>query len=86
MFLAPRRPMMGIGHARRLLVLHDVARPPEPGGGRRPGRTASAAARPATGPALSPLVANLQAADALRESGVLTEEEFQNVKRKLLEA
>ena len=37
-------------------------------------------------PALSPLVANLQAADALRESGVLTEEEFQNVKRKLLEA
>ena len=86
MFLAPRRPMMGIGmlggssyytmsrvRQNQAEAAARAAPPPPP-------------PAPPPAPALSPLVANLQAADALRESGVLTEEEFQNVKRRLLEA
>ena len=85
MFLAPRRPMMGIGmlggsaytaarvRQNQANAAALAAPPPPP-------------PAPPPAPALSPLVANLQAVEALRESGVLTEEEFQNVKRRLLEA
>ena len=85
MFLAPRRPMMGIGMlggssyytmSRVRQNQAEAAAPAAP----------PATARPATRSAVAPLVANLQAVEALREHGVLTEEEFQNVKRRLLEA
>jgi hypothetical protein len=85
MFLAPRRPMMGIGmlggpaytsmrvRQNQAEVAARAAPPPPP-------------PAPPPAPAVSPLVANLQAVEALRENGVLTEEEFQAVKRRLLEA
>jgi hypothetical protein len=87
MFLAPRRPMMGFGMLGGSAYTASRVRQNQ----------AEAAARaappppppppaPPAEPALSPLVANLQAVEALRESGILTEEEFQTVKRRLLEA
>ena len=83
MFLGPRRPMMGIGMlggpaytmSRVRQNQAQAAAPPPP-----------PAPASASAPAVSPLVANLQAVEALRESGVLTEEEFESVKRRLLES
>jgi hypothetical protein len=79
MFLAPRRPMMGIGMlggpaytAARVRQNQHVATAPPP------------APAPAAPPPVAPLVADLQHLGELRDRGILTTAEFESAKRRLL--